>query len=78
MNINEWKWLNKSSMIEANGELAIIAPAQTDWFNNPIPEMVFCRIRWQTRRFSIQMSKVISFSGQKSGRTIAILTTPVP
>lgn len=38
MNINEWKWLNKSSIIEANGELAIIAPAQTDWFNNPIPE----------------------------------------
>lgn len=38
MNINEWKWLNKSSMIETNGELSIIAPAKTDWFNNPIPE----------------------------------------
>ena len=38
MNINEWKWLNKSSIIETNGELSIIAPAKTDWFNNPIPE----------------------------------------
>lgn len=33
-----WKWLNESEKIEANGEIAIVAPAYTDWFNNPIPE----------------------------------------
>ena len=36
MDFKEWNWLNESRLIEANGELAIIAPAQTDWFNNPI------------------------------------------
>ena len=35
---SEWKWLNKSRMMEVNGELAILAPAKTDWFNNPVPE----------------------------------------
>ncbi|MBR0267557.1 MAG: DUF1349 domain-containing protein [Clostridia bacterium] len=38
MNYSEWKWLNESRMIETNGELAITAPAKTDWFNNPVPE----------------------------------------
>ena len=38
MNCKEWKWLNESQMIEMNGELAITAPAGTDWFNNPVPE----------------------------------------
>ena len=33
-----WKWLNESRMMEVDGELAILAPARTDWFNNPIPE----------------------------------------
>lgn len=34
----EWKWLNESQMIHENGEIVIYAPANTDWFNNPIPE----------------------------------------
>ncbi len=38
INFKDWKWLNESSMIEANGEIAITAPAKTDWFNNPVPE----------------------------------------
>ena len=38
MNFTDWKWLNESSYICENGELAIKAPAITDWFNNPIPE----------------------------------------
>ena len=38
MNIQSWKWLNQSEAIEMNGEIAIIAPPHTDWFNNPIPE----------------------------------------
>ena len=33
-----WQWLNESRMISANGEVAIVAPAETDWFNNPIPD----------------------------------------
>lgn len=33
-----WKWLNESRMMEVNGEIAIVAPARTDWFNNPVPE----------------------------------------
>ena len=38
MNFADWKWLNESGMMEVNGEVAIMAPARTDWFNNPIPE----------------------------------------
>ena len=38
MNIKDWKWLNESSFIEMNGEIAITAPPRTDWFNNPVPE----------------------------------------
>ena len=34
----EWKWLNESRMVTVNGEIAILAPAHTDWFNNPVPE----------------------------------------
>ena len=37
MDYSNWKWLNESRMMEANGELAIVAPARTDWFNNPVP-----------------------------------------
>ena len=33
-----WKWLNESSIMEANGEIAIAAPPRTDWFNNPVPK----------------------------------------
>ena len=38
MDFSGWKWLNESRMIETNGEIAIAAPAKTDWFNNPVPE----------------------------------------
>lgn len=38
MDFSNWKWLNESKMVEANGELVIQAPGCTDWFNNPIPE----------------------------------------
>ena len=38
MDFINWKWLNESQVMEANGEIAIAAPAKTDWFNNPIPE----------------------------------------
>ena len=38
MNYADWKWLNESRAITMNGEIAIEAPAQTDWFNNPVPE----------------------------------------
>ena len=37
MDFTEWKWLNESRMIAENGEIAIAAPAETDWFNNPVP-----------------------------------------
>ena len=33
-----WKLLNEGDMVEINGELAIVAPPRTDWFNNPVPE----------------------------------------
>ena len=38
MDFTEWKWLNESRMVTANGEIVILAPANTDWFNNPVPE----------------------------------------
>ena len=38
MDFINWKWLNESQVMEANGEIAFAAPAKTDWFNNPIPE----------------------------------------
>ncbi|MBE6752843.1 MAG: DUF1349 domain-containing protein [Ruminococcaceae bacterium] len=38
MDFSGWKWLNESNMISQNGEVAITAPALTDWFNNPVPE----------------------------------------
>lgn len=38
MNYADWKWLNESRAITMNGEIAIEAPAKTDWFNNPVPE----------------------------------------
>ena len=38
MNYNDWKWLNESRVMTMNGEIAIAAPANTDWFNNPVPE----------------------------------------
>ncbi len=38
LNFKEWKWLNESSMMEVNGEIAMAAPARTDWFNDPVPK----------------------------------------
>ena len=38
MDFSGWKWLNESRMMTINGEIAIAAPANTDWFNNPVPE----------------------------------------
>jgi len=38
MDFSNWKWLNESSVLCQNGEVAISAPARTDWFNNPVPE----------------------------------------
>ena len=38
VDFTEWKWLNESRMVTANGEIVILAPANTDWFNNPVPE----------------------------------------
>lgn len=38
MDFTQWKWLNESRASFVNGEIAIAAPAGTDWFNNPIPE----------------------------------------
>lgn len=38
MNLQGWKWLNESRMIDAGDELVIYAPEYTDWFNNPVPE----------------------------------------
>ena len=38
MKFDDWKWLNESQMISGNDEIAIYAPAETDWFNNPVPE----------------------------------------
>ena len=37
MNTTNWKWLNESQVMSVNGELAILAPARTDWFNSPVP-----------------------------------------
>lgn len=37
MNYADWKWLNESRIVNVNGEVAIAAPAKTDWFNNPVP-----------------------------------------
>ena len=33
MNVANWKWLNESQAMKMNGEIAIAAPARTDWFN---------------------------------------------
>ena len=38
MDLQNWKWLNESQIIHEGDEVVIYAPAQTDWFNNPVPE----------------------------------------
>lgn len=37
MDFTSWKWRNESRAVYENGEVAIQAPAKTDWFNDPIP-----------------------------------------
>ena len=36
--LSGWKWLNESRAMAVDGELAILAPAGTDWFNDPVPK----------------------------------------
>ncbi len=38
MDLKNWKWLNESEVMQVNDEVVILAPPQTDWFNNPVPE----------------------------------------
>ncbi len=38
MDLTNWKWLNESPIITADGDIAIVAPPRTDWFNDPIPK----------------------------------------
>ena len=38
MDISRWNWLNESQLMTIDGESVILAPALTDWFNNPVPE----------------------------------------
>lgn len=39
MDFTAWKWLNESSINITGDEVEIYAPGNTDWFNNPIPEL---------------------------------------
>lgn len=38
MDLKDFKWLNESKMTVENGTVTIFAPAQTDYFNNPVPQ----------------------------------------
>ena len=38
MDFTNWKWLNESPVIMADGDIAIVAPERTDWFNDPVPK----------------------------------------
>lgn len=38
MEFTSFKWLNESEIITKEDEIAIYAPARTDYFNNPVPE----------------------------------------
>lgn len=38
MDFTSFKWLNESEMAVKGDEVAIYAPAGTDYFNNPVPE----------------------------------------
>lgn len=38
MDFSNWKWLNESSMLQSKDDIVILAPENTDWFNNPVPE----------------------------------------
>lgn len=36
--MENWKWLNESTVVAENGEIVIAAPGHTDWFRDPIPK----------------------------------------
>lgn len=38
MELTSFEWLNESELIKKEDEIAIYAPARSDYFNNPIPE----------------------------------------
>lgn len=38
MDFTSFKWLNESKITTNGDEIAIYAPAKTDYFNNPVPE----------------------------------------
>jgi len=38
MNLENFKWLNKSELTTDGDKITITAPATTDFFNNPVPE----------------------------------------
>jgi len=38
MNLENFKWLNKSELTVDGDKITIVAPASTDFFNNPVPE----------------------------------------
>ena len=38
MDLTNWKWLNESQIMIADGDIAIAAPERTDWFNDPVPK----------------------------------------
>ncbi|MDD3360412.1 MAG: DUF1349 domain-containing protein [Hespellia sp.] len=38
MNFENWKWINESKIRLGGDEISIYAPAQTDWFRNPVPD----------------------------------------
>lgn len=37
MELTDFQWLNKSEWMKNGSEIAIYAPAKTDYFNNPRP-----------------------------------------
>jgi len=37
MDFSNWKWLNESNIDIKDGSVTIDAPAETDWFVNPLP-----------------------------------------
>lgn len=38
MEFTSFKWLNESELITKDDEIAIFAPAKSDYFNNPVPD----------------------------------------
>ncbi|MDR1706135.1 MAG: DUF1349 domain-containing protein, partial [Clostridiales bacterium] len=38
MDLNDFKWLNKSEMTADEDRITVCAPGMTDYFNSPVPE----------------------------------------